>query len=177
MATEAIDTTNAHTHIASDPHHPHGGPKVYATVLGGLLILTMITVGASYIDFGGGTTNVIIAMLIASLKASLVALFFMHLRWDRPLSGIIFVFSLFFLGLFLIGCYGDNASRPPTQPQNLKAIGPGMPSGAPGGQIPPAAGKPSSGVIASPTAAGVAAAPAGQAAAPQTSTPQAPAHK
>ena len=34
------------------------------------------------IDFGGGMTNVIIAMMIASIKASLVALFFMHLRWE-----------------------------------------------------------------------------------------------
>ena len=39
---------------------------------------------ASTIDLGSGMTNVIIAMLIASIKGSLVALFFMHLRWDKP---------------------------------------------------------------------------------------------
>ena len=67
------------------------------------------------IDWGSAMTNVIIAMLIASLKASLVALFFMHLRWDKPMNAIIFCSTLFFLGLFLIGCYTDAASRPATR--------------------------------------------------------------
>ena len=57
-------------------------------------------VGASYIPCGTGLANVIIAMLIAGVKASLVALFFMHLRWDRPVNAIVFCSTLFFLGLF-----------------------------------------------------------------------------
>ena len=125
----ALDTTAAHNQAAAEHHHVHGGPKIYAAVLGGLLILTAITVAASYIHFGGGLANVIIAMLIASLKASLVALFFMHLRWDRPTSAMIFCVSLFFLGLFLIGCYTDLVARPPTEPTNLKS------QYAPGGRM------------------------------------------
>ena len=120
----ALNTEAAHTQAHSH-EHVHGGPKIYGAVLGGLLVLTVITVGASYIDWGGGLTNVIIAMLIASVKASLVSLFFMHLRWDKPLSAIIFCTSLFFLGLFLIGCYTDNVSRPPTEPTNLRGQAPG----------------------------------------------------
>jgi cytochrome c oxidase subunit 4 len=81
----------------------------------------VVTVGASMIDFGGGLINVIIAMLIASIKASLVALFFMHLRWEGKMNAIIFCSTLFFLGLFLIGCYSDSIARPFLEPTNLKA--------------------------------------------------------
>ena len=45
------------------------------------MILTGITVGAAYIDLGSG--NVVVALIIATGKASLVALFFMHLRWEK----------------------------------------------------------------------------------------------
>jgi cytochrome c oxidase subunit IV len=110
---------SGHTH--AEEHHVHGGPKLYMAVLAALLVLTVITVFASQINFGSNMTNVIIAMLIASIKASLVALFFMHLRWDKPMSAIIFCSSLFFLAIFLMACYSDNAARPPTEPTNLKA--------------------------------------------------------
>jgi cytochrome c oxidase subunit 4 len=110
-------------------------------VLGGLLVLTIITVAASTIDWGSAMTNVIIAMLIASIKASLVALFFMHLRWDKPMNAIIFCCSLFFLGLFLIGCYTDNVSRPMLEPTNLKVVAPGTQVGPQGGQMAPSTGQ------------------------------------
>jgi len=112
----------------SDHTHVHGGPKLYALVLAALLVLTAITVAASRINFGSNMTNVIIAMLIASVKGSLVALFFMHLRWDKPMNAIIFCSSLFFLGLFLITCYTDVVSRPAVEPTNLKAPAPAPPS-------------------------------------------------
>jgi cytochrome c oxidase subunit 4 len=108
----------------TDHTHVHGGPKIYGAVLAALLMLTVITVAASRVNFGSNMTNVIIAMLIASIKASLVALFFMHLRWDKPISAIIFCTSLFFLGLFLMVCYSDVASRPATEPTNLKVAPP-----------------------------------------------------
>lgn len=106
-------------HLLND--HAHGGPKLYGMVLGALLFLTFVTVAASRLDFGSNMINVIIAMVIASIKASLVALFFMHLRWDKPMNAVIFCSSLFFLGLFLITCYTDVISRPPLEPRNLKA--------------------------------------------------------
>lgn len=134
-----LNTTTAHAESHGD-NHVHGGPKFYLLVFGALVVLTVITVGASYVNWGSGMANVIIAMLIASVKASLVALFFMHLRWDRPISAIIFCSSLFFLGLFLIGCYGDTASRPPTEPTNLKVTAPGTQTGPQNGQIAPSPG-------------------------------------
>ncbi len=115
---------------------------MYMAVLGALLVLTVVTVGASYIDFGGGMVNIIVAMLIASLKASLVALFFMHLRWEGRMNAVIFCGSLFFLGLFLIACYQDNINRPALEPTNLKAapVAPGQQVGPSGGQLAPTVG-------------------------------------
>jgi cytochrome c oxidase subunit IV len=115
----------------SDHTHVHGGPKLYALILTALLLLTAITVAASRINFGSNMTNVVIAMFIASIKASLVALFFMHLRWDKPMNAIIFCSSLFFLGLFLITCYTDVISRPAVEPTNLKPPPPALPAPSP----------------------------------------------
>lgn len=120
--------THAHAHTDHDKHE-HGGPKVYAMIFGALIFLTVVTVAASYVHWGSGAANVIIAMLIASIKASLVALFFMHLRWDKPVNAVIFCSTLFFLGLFLIGTLTDTVSRDPTEPTNLKS------RNIPGGEI------------------------------------------
>jgi cytochrome c oxidase subunit 4 len=135
----ALNTEAAHTHAATH-EHVHGGPKIYMLVFTALVFLTALTVGASYIHFGSGMANVVIAMLIASVKASLVALFFMHLRWDKPITAIIFCVSLFFLALFLIGCYTDLVARPPTEPTNLKGPAPGQQIGPAGGQLAPQPG-------------------------------------
>jgi cytochrome c oxidase subunit IV len=138
----ALDTHAAHAQAHDHEHHVHGGPKLYMAILGALLFLTVVTVGASYINFGSGMVNVIVAMLIASIKASLVALFFMHLRWEGRMNAIIFCSTLFFLGLFLIGCYTDAVSRPRLEPTNLKAapVAPGQQVGPSGGQLAPAPG-------------------------------------
>jgi cytochrome c oxidase subunit 4 len=138
----ALNTHGAHAQAHDHEHHVHGGPKLYGAVLGALLFLTVVTVGASMIDFGGGMINVIIAMLIASIKASLVALFFMHLRWEGKMNAIIFCSTLFFLGLFLIGCYTDNVARPALEPTNLRAAptAPGTQVGPQGGQQAPGTG-------------------------------------
>ena len=101
---------------AGHQDHGHGGLKLYATVLGVLLVLTVITVGASYLDFGGG--NVVIAVLIASIKASLVALFFMHLKDDKPVNALIMVSCFMFLGLMVTFLLLDIDNRTPETPTN-----------------------------------------------------------
>ncbi len=65
----------------------------------GLLILTAVTVLAAKVDLG--EFNIWIALAIALLKGSLVLLFFMHLRYDRPFNAVIFVASLAFVALFI----------------------------------------------------------------------------
>jgi cytochrome c oxidase subunit 4 len=100
--------------------HDAKAPRTYALVLLALLCPTFITVGASYIQFGSGLINVVIALTIATIKASLVALFFMHLLHDKPMNGIILVGSFVFLGIFLISCYTDAITRDLVEPSNLK---------------------------------------------------------
>ena len=101
-------------------HEEHGGPAVMLRTLLALLFLTLLTVGASYIDFGSG--NVVIALFIATIKASLVALFFMHLRWDKPINGIIAVAGFLFLGIFLMFDFIDFGTRNNLQPVNFNGM-------------------------------------------------------
>lgn len=76
--------------------------RTYLIVLAALLALTAVTVAVAGIHFRSPAVNVIVALGIASLKASLVALFFMHLLHDKPLNALIFVSGLVFLAIFLI---------------------------------------------------------------------------
>jgi cytochrome c oxidase subunit IV len=112
-------STHTHTSEAAHgaAHEAHGGPKLYTAILIALLFLTGITVGAAYIDLGSG--NVVVALVIATIKASLVALFFMHLRWEKPVNSIIAVAGFLFLGIFLMFDLIDADSRNYYLPQNL----------------------------------------------------------
>ena len=64
-----------------------------------LLVLTWITVAVAAVDLG--EANIYIALGVAVVKGTLVGLFFMHLRWDRPFNAIVFVGSIAFVALFL----------------------------------------------------------------------------
>jgi cytochrome c oxidase subunit 4 len=71
---------------------------VYFKIGAALLVLTGITVGASYIDWGSTLINVIIALIIATVKASLVMLYFMHLKYEGKMVwgyGIMYPLVLF----------------------------------------------------------------------------------
>ena len=72
---------------------------------------------AAGIDFG--PYNTVIALVIATLKASLVALFFMHLRHDK-FNAVLFLTGLFFLAVFLIFTLFDINTRTSLLPGNLK---------------------------------------------------------
>ena len=88
-----------------DDHDDHGLAHV-ATIKtlvatgGTLLVLTLVTVLATKIDFGANI-NLAIAMVIAVTKATLVVLFFMHLRYDRLFHSVIFVSALLAASLFV----------------------------------------------------------------------------
>ena len=64
-----------------------------------LLVLTFATVAVTWVDLGG--YNVWVAMGIACIKATLVALFFMHLAYDKPFNTIVLVTTLFFIVFFI----------------------------------------------------------------------------
>lgn len=105
------------THTETHDEHAHGGIAIYTRTLIGLLILTAVTVGAAYINLGAG--NIVIALFIATIKAILVALFFMHLRWDKPMNGLIAMAGFVFLGIFIGFCLLDFSSRNAFLPTNL----------------------------------------------------------
>lgn len=121
--------------------HAHSSSaSIYVVTLAALLVLTGVTVGAAYVDFGSSSINLVIAILIATAKASLVAMIFMHLRHDPAINAIIFGSSLIFLGIFLLFPLIDIGSRDRVIPYGLRM------------QTPPAA--------TAPATAGAAAAPA-----------------
>ena len=82
-------------------HGVHQHVKRYVMVGLALLLFTGITVALSYVDFGTRKANIGIAMLVATLKAGLVAAIFMHLAAEKRLIYRVLIFTGFFvLGLF-----------------------------------------------------------------------------
>ena len=75
---------------------------VLATILAVLLALTFITVSITLVPWLdlGRAGNLWIALGIATLKATLVALYFMHLRYERPFNAVVLVCALLFVMLF-----------------------------------------------------------------------------
>src|SRR6478736_584241 len=95
----------AEHHDAHDAHDDHGlshvaAIKVLVATGGTLLLLTLLTVAATKIDFGANI-NLGIAMVIAVTKATLVILFFMHLRYDRLFHSVVFVSAILAASLFV----------------------------------------------------------------------------
>ncbi|HVX85233.1 MAG TPA: cytochrome C oxidase subunit IV family protein [Phycisphaerae bacterium] len=73
--------------------------RVLVTIFVSLVCLTIITYLASLVNFG--EMNLVVALAIAVVKSSLVVLYFMHLRWDKPFNSIVFVGCLIFVALFI----------------------------------------------------------------------------
>ena len=79
--------------------------KFYVQVFGALLVLTAITVAVSFYDLGGGRlhyANAIAALTISVTKATLVVLYFMHVRWSSRLIWVFVGAGVFWL-VILIG--------------------------------------------------------------------------
>lgn len=113
-ATNAGHSSGAHAdHHVPGAVHVHVMPmKVLITVGATLLVLTWITVVLAT-QFDLGRIDFGIAMLIATFKASLVVLYFMHLRYDRPLNALLFIGSLAFVAIFITMCLLDTAQYMP----------------------------------------------------------------
>lgn len=90
---------------------PNGSSAIrtYVAVWGALILLTGITVLVSYVHLG--MMNVVVALLIASVKASLVALFFMHLKHEGRLVWGFALTPIFFLVLIIAGTLTDTLFR------------------------------------------------------------------
>ncbi|HEY5611851.1 MAG TPA: cytochrome C oxidase subunit IV family protein [Thermoanaerobaculia bacterium] len=93
-----------------DPAH-HVTPKsIYFVIFGILMILTAVTYLVSQIDLGRGL-NTAVAMAIAVSKATLVILYFMHVRYSTRLTWVIVIGSFVWLGVLFVLTFSDYVSR------------------------------------------------------------------
>jgi cytochrome c oxidase subunit 4 len=84
--------------------------KFYYTIWIALLCLTVITAAISFVDLG--PLNVVVALVIATVKALLVVLFFMHVKYtSEKLTKIVIVSAIFWLFLLLALSMADYATR------------------------------------------------------------------
>ncbi len=84
--------------------------RIYVTIFLALLVGTALTVWAGIHDFPG-QLNVIIALTIAVIKATLVVLYFMHVRYSSRLVWIVFASALFWLGILFALTLSDYWTR------------------------------------------------------------------
>ena len=101
--TKANDLAHSH-----DPHDMHSETHIHVVsvkLLAGIFIILMLLTGLTYgvttVDFGY-SVNLVVAITIAVIKAVLVALYFMHLRWDNPFNSICLLTAILFVGLFIV---------------------------------------------------------------------------
>ena len=94
-------------HIATD--------KTLLGVGGALLVLTVLTVGVHYLHLPD-PWSIIVAMGIAIFKATLVALFFMHLYWDEKFNTMILITAFVFFTLLVSFSLLDFVSQPEIHP-------------------------------------------------------------
>jgi cytochrome c oxidase subunit IV len=101
------DPGDGHDHDAHAPGEGHDHGLAHTTpisllfgILAALLVLTVATVAVTSFDLGA-QGNLVVAMVIATVKAALVCTFFMHLLWDKKFNLVLFLTSVLFLILFL----------------------------------------------------------------------------
>ena len=83
--------------------------KLYVAIFAALLVLTLVTVQVAFVDLG--VFSPIVALSIACLKASLVILFFMHVRWSDRLNAVLVIGGFVWLALLLAILMCDYLSR------------------------------------------------------------------
>ena len=117
-------------HKPQDPHEHHTGtghdhgpneqdvhdslnhvvpPRIYIIVGAILLVLTGVTVGASYLDMGA--LNPVVALFIACFKATIVVLFFMHVKYSSKLTKLTVFSGLFTFAVLIALTLSDYATR------------------------------------------------------------------
>lgn len=130
IAEELAQARQDHERLASEESHGHDHVHVtpfwpMTIVFAALLFLTVLTaLTAHYIDIPG-TGNLLLALFIASLKAILVAAWFMHLRYDTKMNTVVVVSTMFAVVLFIGLTMLDLRSRAVTDRLDAGEIVPG----------------------------------------------------
>ena len=97
-----------------EPEEPHGMTVPmphhhvnYFAVFGTLVVLTIVTVAAAMIHTENELIKILIALLIASIKASAVAMYFMHLKFEGKLIYLILIVPVFLCILLIMALIPD----------------------------------------------------------------------
>jgi cytochrome c oxidase subunit 4 len=98
-------------------------PKIYIVIFASLMLGTGITVWAAFQNFR--QYNIVIALAIATIKATLVVLYFMHARYSPHRTQLVIVCSVFWLAIMLGLTLSDYNTRPhETQPGEGRLVQP-----------------------------------------------------
>ncbi|HYA62553.1 MAG TPA: cytochrome C oxidase subunit IV family protein [Candidatus Sulfotelmatobacter sp.] len=84
-------------------------PRTYLAIISTLVVLTGVTVWAALIDLG--RFNIVVALVIATTKASFVVLFFMHAKYSHRRTQLVIMAGIFWLALLLFMTLSDYISR------------------------------------------------------------------
>ena len=95
----------------SDTTHHVVSPKIYAAILVALLAGTYLTVQAAKIDLG--RWNIVLALGIATIKMTLVILFFMHGKYSSKRTQLVIISGFFWLAIMLSLTLMDYTTRHP----------------------------------------------------------------
>jgi cytochrome c oxidase subunit 4 len=100
----------AHQQEQHEDEYTHVVPaSLYVGIWATLMVFTLITVLASFAELG--VFNIVVALLIATIKGTLVVLFFMHLRYSPKLTMAAVIASVFFLFIMFALTMTDYLSR------------------------------------------------------------------
>ena len=98
-------------------------PKIYLLIFASLMLGTGLTVWAAFQNFG--KFNIVIALGIATIKATLVVLYFMHARYSPKRTQLVIVCSVFWLAIMLALTLSDYDTRShETQPGEGRLVQP-----------------------------------------------------
>jgi len=126
-----MDTTHGINRMGGEPEEPHGHTEPmphhsvpYYAVFGVLVVLTIVTVAVAFLDIHNEIAKVLLALAIASIKASAVAFFFMHLKFEGKLIYLILIVPLLLCVLLVVALipdivYGVPFDRMATHPGHL----------------------------------------------------------
>jgi cytochrome c oxidase subunit IV len=84
--------------------------RVYITIFLVLLVGTALTVAAAFVDFPW-RLNTIVALTIATIKATFVVLYFMHVRYSSRLIWVILASALFWMAILFAFTFSDYLTR------------------------------------------------------------------
>ena len=88
----------------------HVVPKsTYYLIFALLMVCTAITVGVAFVDLG--PMNTVVALAVATFKATIVVLYFMHVKYSPKLTKLVVIGSVFWFAIMIVFTMGDYLTR------------------------------------------------------------------